>query len=91
MGAYNNYGRFSVTRPDGRKFVVDPVINKDFIRKLWGDATPNSSGTWTGPVYGQKHPGGIPEEESTITPENGYINIVTLPPGESPHSWIDKQ
>lgn len=86
---YNNYGRYSVTRADGLKFLVYPVINKDFIRKIWGDEIPEANRIEGN--YGQKFPGGIPESESTITPENGYINIVTLPPGESPHSWIDKQ
>ena len=89
MNSYNNYGRYSVTRPDGRKFVVQPIVNKDFVRKVWGDEIPGANKIEGN--YGQKHVGGIPEAECSITPENGFTNIVILPPGESPNSWIEEQ
>jgi hypothetical protein len=33
--------------------------------------------------------GAIPEEESIITPENGFQNITYLPPGTSPDGFVD--
>lgn len=70
-------GRFYVTI-DGRKFCVEPI----------GNGRP---GDWGGYNSNQqsKHPGSCEEKDSIITEENGFKNIVTLPPGCSPIDYIE--
>jgi hypothetical protein len=86
---YNNYGRYSVTRPDGRMFFVEPQIVEE---ELEGDWNYFMDPRETDEHNLAKSMGCASFKEDTlITPENGFINIVTLPPGESPNSWIEKQ
>ena len=40
--------------------------------------------------YGMKHRGAVSEKDSMITKENGFENIVTLKPGESPTDYIER-
>jgi hypothetical protein len=40
--------------------------------------------------YGKKHKGSIDLDESIITEENGFKNIVVLEVGESPTDYINK-
>ena len=40
--------------------------------------------------YGSKFRGSIKESESLITPDNGFVNIQTIPPGVSPHGEIER-
>jgi hypothetical protein len=47
-------------------------------------------GKWTGPAY-EKNPGGVKSTDSIITEDNGFKNIITLPPGVSPNSYIEDQ
>jgi hypothetical protein len=90
MRGYNNFGRYSVKRPDGRVFCVEPLIDKQFVKRDWGNASPGS-GKWTGPAYEPKNPGGVKSTDSIITEDNGFKNIITLPPGVSPNSYIEDQ
>ena len=39
--------------------------------------------------YGKKYRGGIDPEESLISEENGFLNVVTLDIGTSPLLYID--
>tara|TARA_R110000772_G_scaffold17946_3_gene50013 strand:+ start:153673 stop:153924 length:252 start_codon:yes stop_codon:yes gene_type:complete len=66
------------------KFTVE-VIEPRIRPKGWGDIDP-ATGQVTG-TYGKAI--GIQEHESEITEENGYTNIITLPPGMSPEGYID--
>ena len=81
-------GRFYV-KVDGRTFYVEPIdstMGKG--RKMWGDIDPATK-TVSG-NYGSKHLGAIHEDESIITKENGFKNIQSIPPGESPISYIEQ-
>lgn len=80
-------GRFIVTSlKTGRKYYVEPLDGGE--RTDWGDldpATKRLEGS-----YGSKYKGSVKESESLITKENGFRNIVTLPPGYSPLEYIEK-
>lgn len=65
------------------KFKVE-VIEPRNRTKQWGDVDPATRKV-TG-AYGESI--GIQEEDSQITEENGYKNIVTLPKGCSPMAYI---
>jgi len=79
-------GRYFITDiKSGRKFCIEPIGDD---RNNWGDYDPVTK-KYTGD-YGQKHRGSIDESDSIITEENGFKNIVTLGPGESPDSYIEK-
>lgn len=81
-------GRFIITSlKTGRKYFVEPIDNGN--KTEWGGdinpATKKIEGD-----YGSKHKGAIKESESLITEENGFDNIVTLPPGYSPIDYIEQ-
>lgn len=76
---------FVIDIKSGRKFCVEPI---GVSHPEWGDVDPVSK-KMTG-SYGEKHKGCIDESESIITEENGFKNIITLPAGESPDSYINK-
>jgi len=78
-------GRYYITDfKTKRTFCVEPIGDD---RTNWGDVDPVTK-KLTGD-YGKKHRGSIDEADSIITKENGFKNIVTLPAGESPQSYID--
>lgn len=79
-------GRYFYVTEDGRKFCIEPIDANAGRGSKWGDIDPASK-TVTG-SYGQKHPGAVHPDESIITKENGFKNIVTLPPGVSPEGYI---
>ena len=80
-------GRFYVKR-GGRTFVVEPIDNSEGKGKpKWGNLNP-ATGKIEGD-YGDKNRGSIHEDDSIITEENGFKNIVTLGKGESPLGYID--
>lgn len=64
----------------GRLFCVEPISARDQKRE---DVTWSSGGIDA--VGG----GSIREEDSIITPENGFTNITRLPPGVSPDMFIE--
>lgn len=72
-------GRYTVKRGT-RTFVVEPISK--FAKKGadWGHKDLSNR-----PEQGAVHP-----DDSIITEDNGFKNIVTLGPGESPDSHIDK-
>lgn len=77
-------GRFTVTsNVTGITYYVEPIGNP---RTNWGDLDPATKKV-TG-SYGTKYKGSIREEESLITDENGFENIMTLNPGQSPLDYI---
>jgi len=82
-------GRFYVTTKEGRTFCVEPIDNSSSHHAEWGDVDPASKKLMTG-TYGEKHKGAIHESESIITKENGFKNIVMLPPGTSPMGYIEQ-
>jgi len=81
-------GRYYIKDQEtGRVFWVEPIYKGNQAPK-WGDFDPVEK-KYTG-QYGQKHKGSIVEEDSIIKEENGFKNIVTLEPGQSPEDYIKK-
>lgn len=80
-------GRF-IVRSDrtGRTYFIEPTGN---VKTKWGDVQSYGTGVVTG-SYGQKYRGSIDKEDSLITEENGFKNIVMLDPGMSPLKYIEK-
>lgn len=66
----------------GRKYFVEPIGNG---RSDWGDVDP-ATGKLTG-SYGSKYTGSVTDEQSVITEENGFTNIVAIASG-SPYGVI---
>ncbi len=81
-------GRYYVTTPEGRTFWVEPNDPNEGKQKLWGDLDPATK-KLTGD-YGNKNRGAVHPDDSIITKENGFKNITTLGPGESPMDYINK-
>jgi len=80
----DHIGRFVVvSQRTGVKYAVEPIGG----HSDWGDVDPATKKT-TG-SYGQKYRGSIDKEDSMITTENGFSNIVTLPEGSSPEGYIE--
>lgn len=78
-------GRFIVvSKRTGKKYFVEPIGNP---HTNWGDVDPATKKT-TG-SYGDKYRGSIDKEESLITKENGFKNIIVLDKGTSPLAYID--
>ena len=73
------YGRHTVERKDGRRFVVEPISTHAMRNSDWGHKDLSNK-----PIGGGVHP-----DDSIITKENGFKNIVVLGPGVSPYSYID--
>lgn len=79
-------GRYFITTKGGRKFAVEPIAERN--QRIDGHVFTN--GGITGDSVKNKQSGGaIREEDSIITAENGYKNIVTLPAGHSPNGFIE--
>ena len=81
-----NTGRFYVkSTVTGKVYLVEPMGK---TRTDWGDinpATKKVEGT-----YGKKYRGSIDEDDSLITEDNGFDNIVMTGIGESPFSYIEE-
>ncbi len=78
-------GRYYISDLEtGRKFCVEPIGDN---HEAWGDVDPVTK-KMTG-SYGEKYQGSINKNESIITEENGFKNIVVLEPGMSPQSYVD--
>ena len=74
-------GRYFIRDPrSGRVFCVEPINRRD--QKL-------DEQRWTNGGIDQVRGGAVPEEDSVITPENGFRNIVHLPPGTSPDGYVE--
>ena len=71
----------------GKRYVIEVIDNSRGKGSNWGDLDPATKKV-TG-SYGNKHIGSIHEDDSIITKENGFDEIYTLGPGESPYSFID--
>ncbi|HET7228727.1 MAG TPA: hypothetical protein VFJ16_01860 [Longimicrobium sp.] len=67
-------------RQSGRVFCVEPITRRD--QKLDDLGWANGG---IDPVRG----GSIADDDSVITPENGFHNIVYLPPGTSPDGYVE--
>lgn len=79
-------GRYYVVdQKTGRKFCVEPISGNN---TSWGDIDPATK-KLTG-SYGKIYKGSIDLDESIITEENGFKNIVVLGAGESPSDYINK-
>ena len=68
----------------GKKYYVEAIGNG---RSDWGDVDP-ATGKITG-NYGGKYTGSITKEQSIITEDNGFKNIVTIDSG-SPYGVIQE-
>lgn len=78
-------GRFIViSKRTGVKYFVEPIGNG---KSVWGDLDPATK-QLTG-SYGQKYRGSVKPEESLISEEAGFKNVVTLDKGTSPLLYID--
>ena len=84
----NNGRQYQIDFKSGRKFWIETIDNSTGNRSEWGDLDPATKKV-TG-SYGLKYKGGVTDEESIITKENGFKNITTIGPGESPDSFIKK-
>ena len=74
-------GRYFVRdRQSGRLFCVEPINRRD--QKL-------DDLNWTNGGIDAVRGGAVREEDSVITPENGFVGITYLPPGTSPDSYIE--
>lgn len=73
------YGVFTVVK-NGRVFKVEPISEHAERGADWGNTDMSNR-----PIGGAVHP-----DDSTITAENGFTNIVTLDKGESPLGYIDE-
>ena len=74
-------GRYFVRDPrSGRTFCVEPINRRD--QKL-------DDRLWTNGGIDDVRGGSVREEDSIITPENGFTGITYLPPGTSPDSFIE--
>ena len=72
-------GRFWV-RAGGRTFCVEPIHRRDdTLDGDWSKSAPPAAGR-----------GSVAAAESVITEANGFANIVTLAPGESPMAYIEQ-
>lgn len=80
-------GRFIVkSLVTGRQYYVEPLDNG--TKTDWGDLNPATKKLEGS--YGARYKGSVSEKESLITEENGFENIVTLPPGQSPLEYIER-
>ena len=78
-------GRFIVhDMRTGRKFLVEPIIDKGIHYRIGGTngAFPSIA------ENSEKHKGAINRSESVITAENGFEEITNLKPGENPMDAI---
>jgi len=74
-------GRYFVRdRQSGRVFCVEPINRRD--QKL-------HDLNWTNGGIDPVRGGAVAEEDSVITPGNGFRNITHLPPGSSPDGYIE--
>ena len=78
----NDNGRYFFTQ-NGRTFCVEPIGGNHTV---WGDINPATKEIEGD--YGKKYIGCVDEEDSIVTKENGFKNIMTLPAGVSPDSFI---
>lgn len=80
-------GREIVYYPEtGKKYYIEYIKPRSMEKTGWGDIDPATKKV-TG-TYGKKYTGTIKEEESLITEENGFNEIVE---GKgSPYSIIEK-
>jgi hypothetical protein len=81
-------GRYSVVTKGGRRFTVEPIAERN--QKINGDAFTNGGIDGSGVKTTKDKGGAVRPEDSIITEENGYNNIVTLPPSVSPNNFIDR-
>jgi len=68
----------------GKRYYIEAL---DGNKVAWGDLNP-ATGKLEG-KYGEKYKGSVRAEESLITEENGFHNITTLKPGQSPAAYIE--
>lgn len=69
----------------GYSYYIEPLDGGE--RRDFGDINP-ATGKIEG-AYGEKYKGAIHPSDSLITEENGFKNIVLLPPGQSPEGYIN--
>lgn len=75
-------GRYFVRdRQTGRVFCVEPINRRD--QKL-------DDVIWTNGGIDAVRGGAVREEDSIITPGNGFRGIAYLPPGTSPDGYIER-
>lgn len=79
-------GRFTVTSSrTGKTYAVEPIGN---VKTNWGSIDP-ATGNLMNKKGHDKYRGSVDAEDSLITEENGFTNIVMLDVGTSPHHAID--
>lgn len=80
-------GRFIVkSSRTGRTYYIEPQGDPHLE---WGSLD-QSSGKMNVKKGWKKFKGSVEESETLITKENGFENIVTLKPGESPLGYIER-
>lgn len=74
-------GRYFIRdRQSGRVFCVEPINRRD--QKL-------DDVNWTNGGIDAVRGGAVRDEESIITPENGFTGITYLPAGTSPDAYVE--
>ena len=69
------------------KYIVEPI---EHVRpRAWGDLDPSGQKLLSG-GYGKKQ-GAVKPEQSVVTEENGFENVIELPAGASPMAYISKK
>lgn len=82
-------GRFIVlSSRTGKKYYVEPIVPRHNDIQKWGSIDP-ATGKLMNKKGHDKHRGAIDADESLITPENGFKNIILLDVGTSPLHAID--
>lgn len=77
-------GRYMVvSHRTGIRYAIEPIGG----HSNWGDVDPSTKKI-TG-SYGDKYKGSIRKEDSMITEENGFKDIITLETGTSPEGYIE--
>ena len=84
-----NSGRYYIKYPNGRTFCVEPIRERNQKEDDCAFTNGGTDGT-TVKNKSEIEGGSILREESIITKENGYKNIIELPKGTSPDYYIDK-
>lgn len=81
-------GRYYI-RKDGRTFCIEPIHERNEKNT---DSCFQNGGISGDEIkrHGIAQGGSIREEDSILTKENGFKNIVTLPPGHSPNGYIEE-
>lgn len=79
-------GRFYIRSKSGKLYCVEPIQHGGKTDGDWGNHIPGKGVE----KVKSKFPGAVKPNESVITEEEGFTNIVELEPGVSPLDYIER-